>query len=46
MKEKTSITLSKEVLTGIDRIELVEARIPEPGPAQVVVEAFYTANDK
>lgn len=31
------------LVTGIDRIELVEARIPEPGPAQVVVEAFYTA---
>src|ERR1019366_8020868 len=29
--------------TGIDRVELVDAQIPEPGPAQVVVEALYTA---
>jgi 3-hydroxyethyl bacteriochlorophyllide a dehydrogenase len=31
------------LVTDIDRVELVEARIPEPGPAQVIVEALYTA---
>jgi 3-hydroxyethyl bacteriochlorophyllide a dehydrogenase len=31
------------LFTGIDRVELVEAQIPEPGQAQVVVEALYTA---
>jgi len=29
--------------TGVDRIELVETNIPDPGPGQVVVEALYTA---
>jgi 2-desacetyl-2-hydroxyethyl bacteriochlorophyllide A dehydrogenase len=29
--------------TGIDRVELVAANIPEPGPGELVVEALYTA---
>jgi 2-desacetyl-2-hydroxyethyl bacteriochlorophyllide A dehydrogenase len=28
---------------GVDRVELVETRIPDPGPGQVVVEALLTA---
>jgi 2-desacetyl-2-hydroxyethyl bacteriochlorophyllide A dehydrogenase len=29
--------------TGIDRVELVDTNIPEPGPDELVVEARYTA---
>jgi 3-hydroxyethyl bacteriochlorophyllide a dehydrogenase len=29
--------------TAVDRVELVEANVPEPSPGQVVVEALYTA---
>jgi 3-hydroxyethyl bacteriochlorophyllide a dehydrogenase len=29
--------------TGIDRVELVDVNLPEPGPGQVIVEALYTA---
>jgi 2-desacetyl-2-hydroxyethyl bacteriochlorophyllide A dehydrogenase len=29
--------------TGVDRVELVETDIPDPGPGQVIVEALYTA---
>ena len=29
--------------TAIDRVELVAAEIPEPGPGELVVEALYTA---
>ena len=31
------------VATGIDRIGVVETGVPDPGPGQVIVEAFYTA---
>ena len=31
------------LVTGIDRVELVETNIPEPGPGQVLIEAIYTA---
>ncbi len=29
--------------TGVDRVELVETDVPDPGPDQVIVEAIYTA---
>jgi len=29
--------------TGIDRVELVETCVPDPGPGQLIVEALYTA---
>ncbi|MFA5263099.1 MAG: zinc-binding alcohol dehydrogenase [Opitutaceae bacterium] len=29
--------------TSIDRVELVDATVPEPGPGEVIVEALYTA---
>lgn len=31
------------LFTGIDRVELVDTQVPEPGPGQVTVEALYTA---
>ncbi len=30
------------LFTGIDRVELVDANLPEPGSGQVIVEALYT----
>jgi 2-desacetyl-2-hydroxyethyl bacteriochlorophyllide A dehydrogenase len=29
--------------TGIDKVELADANIPEPGPGELIVEAIYTA---
>jgi 3-hydroxyethyl bacteriochlorophyllide a dehydrogenase len=31
------------IATGVDRVELVETAIPEPGPRQIVVESIFTA---
>ena len=30
-------------VTGTDRVELIEANIPDPGPREVIVESLYTS---
>ncbi len=39
----SSVKTTALLATAVDRVELVDTTVPDPGPGQLVVEALYTA---